>query len=319
MVSATVRDAASSVATTFLLHGRQSPFHLANQTGGGPTWQPNVKALFRAFDSADDPPNRQKAATPQLLKDLAASKESLGEVARHTADLTIGAYFFAMRACEFCKTKRKGKTKLLTLSCLAFRDRKKRPVSQDDPYLLTKAEYVTVCFVNQKNGMKNEKRTQRKTGKKWLCPVRAWGRACQRARSGATGKKGDVPVCQIQDRSNTILVSDEKVVQGLRATCRVFGGKRNYGFDAKEIGSRSIRSGAAMALFIKNHSIERIKILGRWLSDAFMAYIRPQVMEWTSIMARDMASAKDFLDLGYKPGTNRRTDRNDRDDMGLLF
>lgn len=42
---------------------------------------------------------------------------------------------------------------------------------------------------------------------------------------------------------------------------------------------------AAMALFLKDHSIEKITILERWYSDAFMGYIRPQVLEWTNIMA----------------------------------
>jgi len=67
-----------------------------------------------------------------------------------------------------------------------------------------------------------------------------------------------------------------------------------------DLGTRSIRSGAAMALFLMNHSVEKIMILGRWWSsDAFLVYIRPQVLEWTNIMAKDMASNRDFRDLNH--------------------
>ena len=52
-----------------------------------------------------------------------------------------------------------------------------------------------------------------------------------------------------------------------------------------------------MALFVTNHSIEKIKILGRWKSDAFMNYIRPQVLEWTNNMSEDMVRIWNFTDL----------------------
>jgi len=52
-----------------------------------------------------------------------------------------------------------------------------------------------------------------------------------------------------------------------------------------------------MALFLMDHSVEKIMILGRCSSNAFMVYIRPQVLEWTNIMAQDMAKAGSFHDL----------------------
>jgi len=54
-----------------------------------------------------------------------------------------------------------------------------------------------------------------------------------------------------------------------------------------------------MALFLKNHSTAKYMILGRWSSDAFLAYIRPQVFEWTINMTKDMIHFKDFLDIGF--------------------
>jgi hypothetical protein len=48
------------------------------------------------------------------------------------------------------------------------------------------------------------------------------------------------------------------------------------------------------------NSDEKIQILGRWKSLAFLTYIRPQVLEWSGGMATEMAKANTFIDLGEK-------------------
>ena len=52
-----------------------------------------------------------------------------------------------------------------------------------------------------------------------------------------------------------------------------------------------------MSLFLMNHPIHKIMILGRcWSSDAFLVYLRPQVLEWTNQMSCDMIHMDSFLD-----------------------
>ena len=63
--------------------------------------------------------------------------------------------------------------------------------------------------------------------------------------------------------------------------CAMFGGKTTFGFHPHEVGNRSLRSGAAMALFLK-----------------FRVYICPQVLEWTNNMSSDMIPFDSFLDAG---------------------
>lgn len=84
----------------------------------------------------------------------------------------------------------------------------------------------------------------------------------------------------------------------MRHACTLFGGRDTFGFDAHDIGNKSLRSGAAMTLFIQNHSTAKIMILGRWSSDAFLVYIRPQVLEWCSNLSESMISLDSFLDIG---------------------
>jgi hypothetical protein len=113
---------------------------------------------------------------------------------------------------------------------------------------------------------------------------------------------------------STSLLTDQFTLDLIRQTCAMFGGKPTFGFHPHEVGNRSLRSGAAMALFLKDHSTAKIMILGRWSSDAFLVYIRPQVLEWTNNMSRDMVSFDSFLDVGlhdiassHDPRTRRQT------------
>ena len=90
----------------------------------------------------------------------------------------------------------------------------------------------------------------------------------------------------------------EAMVDAMRRFCRKLSAKKNYGFEYHELGARSIRTGAAMALFMRHRDPTTTKILGRWKSDAFMEYIRPQVLEMTDDLATAMVFLGPVTDLG---------------------
>jgi hypothetical protein len=53
-----------------------------------------------------------------------------------------------------------------------------------------------------------------------------------------------------------------------------------------------------MALFLLDHHPHKIMILGGcWASDAFLVYIRPQVLEWTNNMSSDMIRFNSFINV----------------------
>jgi hypothetical protein len=113
------------------------------------------------------------------------------------------------------------------------------------------------------------------------------------------------------------MLSSQFTLELIRHTCAIFGGKTVFGFDPHEIGNRSIRSGAAMALFLKDHSTAKIMILGRWSSNAFLVYIRPKVLEWTNNMSKDMVSFNSFLDVGLYDVASNDDPRNCRRTLRL--
>jgi hypothetical protein len=187
-----------------------------------------------------------------------------------------------------------GQTKRITLGNVTFRDDWKNIIKRSDLDLENKARYVTVRFEAQKNREKCDVRTQRSTGDYVLCPVRRLARAVIRCRrSNLLVSAKNTPVCLF----NGSQITSSFTRKLLRKTCDVFGGKEKFGFDPKDIGNHSIRSGAAMALFLMDHHPTKIMILGRWKSEVFMDYIRPQVLEWTNLMSRDIVAFDSFTDL----------------------
>lgn len=271
-----------------------------------------------AFDNADGPVKRQKALTPKFLRKLhllGATTDIRSNVYDHAVDLIIGAYFYAMRSCEYVKPTKPGKTKMLCLRHLLFRDARKRPLPLTHPHLPTVMEYCTVTFEDQKNGLKMDKRTHRRSLDPILCPSRL-ARAVQRVIAFVPNWSLDTPLCSVAGLTSTKLITQSFTLRLLRHTCRVFGGASTFGFTPREIGNKSLRSGAAMALFLRDYSVAKIMILGRWSSDAFLVYIRPQVLEWANAMSTDMTNFDSFLDVGMydipsksDPKTRRRSIR----------
>jgi hypothetical protein len=311
VVVGTVRDAASYLASAFRNRHQTSPLHLA----GSNNMLPNIRALFKAYDNGDPAPKRQKAITPKLLRKLfdssGAGTPKLRDTAPAvTADLVIGAFFFAKRGCEYTTTPNPGKTQIMVLKGVVFRSATKADLDHQDKELATKAEYVTITFVDQKNGNKMDTRTQPRTGDNCLCPVLCFVSIVQRILQTVRNAGPSTKINSIYSGSQDLvtLITSDFVRDRLRYTCKTYGGRATFSFDSHEIGNKSIRSGVAMALFLQNISSNRIMILGRWDSEAFLVYIRPQVLEWTNNMSKSMIAIDSFTGIGtaFTPNERRR-------------
>jgi hypothetical protein len=223
------------------------------------------------------------------------------------ADITI-RFFFAMRSCEYSTTPVPGKTKIIVLSGIIFRTASKQLIDPTDPILLVLAQFVTITFVDQKTGKKMDPRTQQRTNHPFLCPVLRYISVVQRIHRLVPNWTPQTQVNTIRVEHKTLRITNSFVRKMLRATRQNFGGKATFGFDPDEIGNKSIRSGAPMALFLQNISSTRIMLLDRWASVAFLVYIRPQVLEWTSNMSRDMINIDSFFETDLWQPSNTTDD-----------
>ena len=230
-------------------------------------------------------------------------------------ELAIVAFFFAMRSCEISATASAGRTKSIRLRGIVFRDKLNNELPHNAPALRSQAERVTVTFEDQKNGTKTDRRTHQRTADPVLCPVKTMATLVQRILRRVPHATPDLTLDSMHLVSRTTRVTSTMIQTHIRSTCTILGGRQTFGFDAADLGTKSLRSGAAMSLFLMNHSVHKIMILGRWSSDAFLVYIRPQVLEWTTNMSSDMILHDSFIDASQ----SRKTPPSDPRTRQRLF
>ena len=86
-----------------------------------------------------------------------------------------------MRSCEYTLTPKheEKETKLLELHDIIFLTKNHMVIPHVDPLLSQKAYALVITFRSQKNGVKNEKVYNLRSGCR-LCPVKIWSKIVQR-------------------------------------------------------------------------------------------------------------------------------------------
>jgi hypothetical protein len=191
----------------------------------------------------------------------------------HAADLICGAFFFAMKSCEYCLTAAPGRTKMITLSGILFHSKSNKKLAPLNPNLAQKANFLHLLT--------------RRMARKWIQGPSVRPGTLNYAPSSAGPLFSSIsirlnpfmldPPAQ-EDPRYLFTMTLSGISLGLFAPILV----AIRGFGPLDIQNKSIRSGAAMAHFLMSHSMAKIMILGRWSSSAFLVYIRPQVLEWTT-------------------------------------
>lgn len=252
---------------------------------------------------------RQKAVTPQLLRYLEtfSSGKITNDPEDHVTDLMIGGYFFAMQSYEFSKTKKKGKTKMIRLGRVKFPTKNYKAIQHSDPDLPQTVAFIWILFEEQKNAEKYKARTQSLSEDRKLCPVRCLVQAVQRVLKYVPGADEDTSLFSIRSKPDhkSNFITNSYMLKLLRNRCALGGGKGTFGFNPHKIGNKNLQSGATMGFLLKRCSSDKVMILGRWKTKAFLDYIRPQVVELTTGLSKDMISFDTFFELCLQSMTIR--------------
>jgi hypothetical protein len=285
-------DTASYLAEEFRRAGRLSPLHQQQRQD---ILAEEIANLIRAWGNSDPPVRRNCAITPKHLRTLhLAAAQRQSPLLRALAHLITGAFFFACRSCEYVKVNTRGKTKLLQLHNILFTDKDYKAHTHNDPNLLAGAEYVTITFTDQKNNHKNESRTQQRNSDHTLCPVRSWVTTVRRiVRYPNAGPNTTVNTFLEPNHSTPRYLTQNDVNTLLRYTINKHT-PEYFGYHHGFVGTHSIRSGAAMALYLATGHPHRIMLLGIWSSDAFLLYLRPEVMSSSARLSQNMLLNDDF-------------------------
>jgi hypothetical protein len=215
--------------------------------------------------------------------------------ARAAAELAISAFFFRMRSCEYTHVTGACKTKQLRLRNLRF-FKNNKAMALTDPALAS-ATAISITFEFQKSDVRSETVHQHATGFELLCPVIMWSRVIRRILA--------YPGCDEESLVSVVIINDAHklmtasfLAAELKAAATRFG-EDVLGFPPDDIGTHSIRSGAAMAMYLAGVPVFTIMLIGRWSSDAFLRYIRRQVLQFSAGVSKRMVSAQaqDFFTI----------------------
>lgn len=115
------------------------------------------------------------------------------------------------------------------------------------------------------------------------------------------------------DRIEFITSSD--ITDSLRDGVKAIG-EDKLGFKASEVGTHSIRSGAAMAMYLGECPVYTIMMIGRWSSDAFLLYIRNQVEQFSHNVSKRMLKFQFYRHIPDQKPTISHLDPRQRNHPG---
>ena len=120
-----------------------------------------------------------------------------------------------------------------------------------------------------------------------MCPI--WMAAAIVRRIRSYKKSNDnTPISAFMQFGHMNHVTSKQVIAVMQDGVQAIG-ENVLHIKKSEIGMHSIRSGAAMAMFLSNCSVCLIMMIGRWSSDAFLRYIRKQVEQFSHNVSSKMA------------------------------
>jgi hypothetical protein len=120
----------------------------------------------------------------------------------------------------------------------------------------------------QKNDLKHNTVIHGRTDDVTLCPVLQWARLVNRIWK-YPGTSPDTPVCFVWRHNRLETISSHQVLAALCAACASIG-SGHLGFEPHEMGTHSLRSGAAMEMYLTGVLVYTIMLIGRWSNDAFL-------------------------------------------------
>jgi hypothetical protein len=173
-------------------------------------------------------------------------------------------------------------TKLLCLRDIRFfKNGHLLPAPSDN---LEFADSIAMTFEMQKNEEKHETVIHGRTDDPVLYPVKSWARLTNQIWK-YPGTAEDTSVCTVWNHARREQIKSRQVITLLRSACATIR-SACLGFDPSEIGTYSLRSGAAMEMYLAGVPVYTTMLIGRWLSGGFFHYIRKQFKQFLQDVAK---------------------------------
>jgi hypothetical protein len=191
-----------------------------------------------------------------------------------------------MRFCEYLKVPQAEKRRTDILRLRNIRFVKNGKVLQHKSPLLHLADCVSITFEMQKKDEKSDTVHHKATKDVNMCPVRAAAAIVCRIRNYKV-YDDNTPISTVYIQGRSSHVTSKQMTNALQDAISVIG-EAVLNIKTSEVGTHSIQSGGAMAMFLGGCPVFMIMLIGRWSSDAFMKYIRKQIEEFSHDVSQRM-------------------------------
>ena len=162
----------------------------------------------------------------------------------------------------------------------------------------------------QKSNIRDKKVSQDNNYKAKLNPVTLLALTVQRLLS-YPGYSDKWELYTYYDGKNFSKITATEVLIDLRCSVDAIG-VDVLGFTSDEIGTHSVRASLAMMMYLAKEQIYTIMLVGRWNSDAFLAYIEKQVREFTKGVSTRMLQNDTFYNTPLAPASGDTTRNNNK-------
>jgi hypothetical protein len=298
LVAGTCRTAIDCVCQAFVTAGWDDP---GKDSNGELAFI--LRRQLQGYKNEDPSEQPQKAIPFGLLQKI-ITMPTKNHMRRRFQLLTHMAFFFAMRSCEYLKTSGSRRTKALRMCDITFWDRFNRTIKHSDPNL-EKAEWVSITFRFQKRDIRDDTITQSRSGNRIFCPVIACAQIIRDMQRDGN-KPTDSVYRFLQENGTFADLHSKTALMMLRQLLRTVDSEA-LNIKPEECGLHSLRSSAAMAMYLNGIPVYTIMLLGRWSSDAFLCYIRKQVSEFSRGVARKMIQRPVYYHVSHAQHDDPRT------------
>jgi hypothetical protein len=294
-----VQEAITKLGEIFRANVGYNPTHVPGTQGLHPALARQFKGMRNA-----DPGEKQQRALPvcvyrELHRLVGLGTNTTSDLDIAVADILTLAFFFCMRSCEYSEVQGERRTKLLCIRNVRLFDKNNRDISGHITEL-HQAESVTLTFEFQKRDVRNDiishQRSYDSYGKGEMCPVRAAAAIVQRISTYdiPAEKLGDTQINLVRSGGMLFSIPSTIFLQKIRRVVDSLG-QEKLGFTSADVGTHSNRSGGAMGMFLAGTPVYTIMLMGRWSSDAFMRYIRKQVLQLSHGISTKMLTYNEFF------------------------
>lgn len=207
------------------------------------------------------------------------------------ADMIVLAFFFLLRPGEYTATK-SDTTPFRLCDVRLSVGGQYIDIFTATPELLNTADFASLTFTDQKNGVRGEVIGMSVSGDPHFCPVKALVRRIIHLR--AHNAAPIMPLGMYFDRNRWRPVSPTAITATLRAAV-TFLGPSTLGFLPKDVTARCLRAAGAMALLCARVDTDVIRLIGRWRSDEMLRYLTVQAEPVMRNYSRRMLTYGDFV------------------------